>query len=156
MKKKLALIAGLFIGSCMFLISCKMRSAGMTAIKPPYEIEFEKLSRSDYEILGNVTGRGSVTSITLFPIPFGWKRANKDNGVYMFFGSLTGMRDMYINKRAESIANYNAIQSIPDADAIIFPRYHIERSYFLPWYEKSDFIVKAKAIRIKTDTDLTK
>jgi len=55
------------------------------------------------------------------------------------------------SNKAKQSAIYNAVQSVPNADAIINPRFH-EESYSVGiWYNKTTVTVKGKAISIITD-----
>jgi len=56
--------------------------------------------------------------------------------------------------KAKEAAIFRAIESVPDADAIISPRFYVEREKRFIWHERVTVTVKAKAIRIKTDKDL--
>ena len=62
-------------------------------------------------------------------------------------------------KIAEQIATYKAIQSVPDADAIFYPRKSIEVTYSaIPFgiqsSSKSCVTVAGKAVRLKTDAEV--
>jgi len=47
----------------------------------------------------------------------------------------------------EQTALYNAIESVPSADMLLLPRYHVERSNYIVYSEKT-VTVKGKAIRL--------
>lgn len=56
--------------------------------------------------------------------------------------------------RAKEVALFKAIESVPGADAIISPRFYVEKEKRFIWYQRVCVTVKGKAIRIKTDNDL--
>ena len=56
--------------------------------------------------------------------------------------------------RAKETAVFRAIESVPGADAIISPRFYVEKEKRFIWYKRICVTVKGKAIRIKTDKDL--
>ena len=56
--------------------------------------------------------------------------------------------------RAKEAAVFRAIESVPGADAIISPRFYVEKEKRFIWYQRACVTVKGKAIRIKTDKDL--
>ena len=56
--------------------------------------------------------------------------------------------------KAKEAAVFKAIQSVPDADAILSPRFYVEKEKRFVWYKRVCVTVKGKAIRIKIDKDL--
>lgn len=56
--------------------------------------------------------------------------------------------------KAKEAAVFRAIESVPGADAIISPRFYVEKEKRFFWHQRVTVTVKAKAIRIKTDKDL--
>jgi hypothetical protein len=52
-----------------------------------------------------------------------------------------------------SAALYNAIEAVPDADAILSPRFKESGEKFGIWYDRSCVTAKGKAIRIKSDLE---
>ena len=101
--------------------------------------------RADYEVLQTAKGQGCVTFVGMFPLPFFFVTA-EDLGADLYGTDVGG--------RSREIAVYKAVQSIPDADALIIPRFHdvIETSGI--WYHKVCSTVTGKAIRFKTDYQL--
>mgnify|MGYP001610437242 CR=1 FL=1 len=85
------------------------------------------------------------TFVGMFPLPFFFVTA-EDLGADLYGTDVGG--------RSREIAVYKAVQSIPDADALIIPRFHdvIETSGI--WYHKVCSTVTGKAIRFKTDYQL--
>lgn len=73
-------------------------------------------------------------------------------------GGLVDMALTYIlpdpGLKAKEAATFRAIESVPGADAIISPRFYVEKEKRFFWYQRVTVTVKAKAIRIKTDKDL--
>ncbi len=141
-------------------------------------IKIEPLKDTDYEIIGDVKGEGSVTYVMGIkfggshsgnaPLPHSSSFPSFDgtSGVLLIAAGAVGV---YVDPiagailavpalinlifsgdaTAEDEAMYNAISTVPGADALISPR--VDRSYFrvLPFYSKEEAKVTAKAIRIK-------
>lgn len=101
----------------------------------PYgKLEFQPLSSSEYKILGDAEGTGHCGHVLI--IPFG------DLGVSGYIGSMFQPAGS-----AYSAAMYNAIESVPGADAILLPRSRGKSMEFLLFGE-STVTVKGKAIKI--------
>ena len=56
--------------------------------------------------------------------------------------------------KAKEAAVFKAIESVPGADAIISPRFYVEKEKRFFWHQRVTVTVKGKAIKIKTDKDL--
>lgn len=97
-------------------------------------LDFQSLSSSEYKILGDAEGTGHAGHV-LF-IPFG------DTGIRGCIGSMFQPAGS-----AYSAAMYNAIESVPGADAILLPRSNGKTVEFLLFGE-STVTVKGKAIKI--------
>lgn len=86
-----------------------------------------------YDVLGDA--RGTATGATLFGfIPIGGERKAGAVGGMMLMGPV------------EQAAVYNAIESVPNADSLVWPRFHIETSNYIIYSERT-VTVKGKAIR---------
>jgi hypothetical protein len=137
----------LLIGS---VSSCAMRkTVGMQEVTIGQTLTFNHLERKHYEILQPTEGEGCAKYIGLWPLPIFFviaedKYADIRNSTILLWG-------FGASGRAKNIAIFNAIEKVPEADAIIFPRYYEETYSFLPWYVKTCVTVKGKAIKIKED-----
>lgn len=121
-----------------------------------------------YDVLGDA--QGSATGGVLFGfIPVGMERRNGRLGIIperrrldskqLAFEIIVWPYGLYeLCKRSsessvgpidpvESVALYNAIESVPTADMLLMPRYRIERSNYIVYSEKT-VTVKGKAIRL--------
>lgn len=151
------------VSSSLFL-SCSMKKHSIPGVAFTSDLYLAPLDRKDYEILGNVEGKGCVMNIlALFTIKevgeaevrvrkvgfrggFGFGYTVLDSGFQ--FSHFLGFG---IENAAKELAVYKALQKLPEADAIISPRYYIEGFSVWPFYVKKCATVKGKAIKIKTD-----
>jgi hypothetical protein len=137
-----------------------------------------KLKRSDYIVLGTATGQACAQEECFFgscnktATVAGEElldgRAQSENlrdvnTQQLDLGPLafllgTGNPGPTGNEIAEKIALYKAIESIPDADAILSPRFDGETSEnSIPFFSrtvKSCVTVKGKAVRVKSDEEM--
>jgi len=129
-KVSLLVLAGLVVLStgCTTMIA-RVPGAGV----PLAEVK----TTATYDVLGPV--KGSATGATLFGfIPIGSGGDTKIGSIAAGF-----QRPM---PPVEGAAVYNAIESLPGADAIIAPRWHVTVNNYLIYQEKT-VTVNAKAIR---------
>lgn len=155
----------------VFLMSgcASHKGTGISGINMGKTIHFEPLERSEYEVLGPATGKACVAVNTLVPLPIWWY-----SGDYSFdafgtnedrkYGVISApTKDIEVSLgllfagpgfRAKEVALFKAIESVPGADAIISPRFYVEKEKRFIWYQRACVTVKGKAIRIKTDKDL--
>lgn len=129
--------------AAMFALNCK------TAQKTTNEIgvdvlKFERLKRSEYKIIGNVTGSSNTQTILgIFQL-----------GVEKQASYVDATPDAPEKiSAADRAAIYNALESAPDADAVILPRF--ERDIFaIPLlYRQVKVTVRAKAISLNSDSE---
>lgn len=121
------------------LAGCAAQRAALPGVMVHSEMGFQ---RGDYEVLQTAKGQGCVTFVGLFPLPF-FFITSEDYGADLFGVDVGGT--------SREIAVYKAIQSIPDADALIIPRFHDEIKIGGIWYHQVCSTVTGKAIRFKTD-----
>jgi hypothetical protein len=105
-----------------------------------------QLNRTDYEVLGKAEGEGCVKYYGLWPLPLFWLTLPLDSGKIYGVGSWS---------LAKNLAIYNALQKIPDADAVVLPRFESRYERIFVWYRETCVKVRAKAIRLKTDAELS-
>jgi len=129
----------LALGASIILIGCS--SMGNSMRETAYSVEFP-LGPDDYEIIGEVQGSATVTTIFYF-IRVG---AKSQTGDITVVGNVT---PIFLADIAKQNAIYNAIASVPDADALIFPKFETKTSSFPILYKTKTVKVRAKAIRLK-------
>lgn len=132
-----------------------------------------KLARADYVVLGTATGQacaeencflGSCTKKASTPgdelLSFEGGRS-KGPGIPPFLAFILGTPPEEGPSRseiAESIAMYKAIDSVPNADAMLSPRFESETTEdgfpFITQNTKSCVTVKGKAIHVKSDAEM--
>lgn len=120
----------------------------------PGALKFEELKRNEYEVLGEVKGQGKASYTGLWPIPVFWFSVSDEkygNVTNLKLWSSFGIGEVNI---AKEIAVYKALESIPDADLIIEPRYRVVKKSWAIWHSKAAVEVKGKAIKIKTDKEI--
>jgi len=154
--KRLALLIGalslaLVLPGCGRVLRVSRTVVNMDRI----DVSLAPLQRSDYEILGDVTGMGQVEAYSRGKGKVRMARP-EDRVVGLITGdsmtSLAPRKGMSLDMfaLAREIATYNAIASIPGADALLFPRY--EQKLEIVGKEWMITVkVFAKAIRIKPD-----
>lgn len=125
MRKLLALVAvPVLLTGCVF----QGGSLSQIGIEP---ISVEPLKSSEYSVLGNVTGEASRESFLIFG---------------MFEGC--SVKPFCADDPAET-AYFNAVQSVPQADALIAPRSKINRFSIPGIYSKTTVTISGKAIQLK-------
>ncbi|MBI5529548.1 MAG: hypothetical protein HY897_24750 [Deltaproteobacteria bacterium] len=130
-------------GAVLFVAGCaEAKHASIPGLAIPPHIKFKGLERNHYEIVTTAKGEGCATFYGLFPLPIFWIDAeNIRADVYGFYpGSIS-----------REIATFKAIQSVPDADALFWPRFSDKIEAGGIWYYKVCSTVIGKAIRFKTD-----
>lgn len=121
---------------------CASESAGIPGLALTQDLRMEQLHRKDYSLLGPVSGSGCSTYVGLWPIPIFW--ISTDSGRGEIFGLDT-------RNSAEQAAIYQAIESMPGADALIAPRFHEETEGVFVWYKHRCVKVAGKAIALNPD-----
>ena len=107
------------------------------------EVPMAKIhTTATYDIIGDAVGTTSGTYI-LGCIPVGIEHKT---GFIIDGRSRTDRRLAVLHTRIESVAIYNAIESVPGADAIIAPRWHVETVRHL-FHKTITATVKGKAVR---------
>lgn len=99
-----------------------------------------QLDKSQYEIIGEISGKAEVTQILFFV-----------QGVKPNYGELSGTINLgfYSRSSAESMAIYDAIEKSGKADAIIAPKFKSHSYMFFPFYSKTTVEVTGKGIKLK-------
>ncbi len=120
--------------SVVFLSGCKTMNVPTLGVG---QIGFEPLNSSEYKILGDAEGEATVWHI--LGMPFG------DTQVYGWLGN--SWRSGWGEGLAYKAAMYKAIDSVPEADAIILPRSKGEANEFI-LFGVHKTTVKGKAIQI--------
>lgn len=133
MKIRTSLIVSGF-ASLVFLSGCTFTSLTVPA-SGIGQIEFEPLNSNEYEILGDAEGEATVGYVLFFP--FG---DFQEKGWIGSAFSLSGW--------AHQAAVYKAIESVPEADAILVPRSKGSGFKLFPLFGKQTVTVKGKAIKI--------
>ena len=95
-----------------------------------------------YDIIGEAVGTASGTYL-FGCIPVG---VEHKTGFIVDSRIRAVGRVAVLRSRVESVAIYNAIESVPGTDAIIVPRWHIETAHHLFWWTVTA-TVKGKAVR---------
>jgi len=101
------------------------------------------LDKDQYEIVGTVEGEATVSYVFFF-FPIGAKPQSGVlfNPYFVFpFGTTAGP--------VKGMAIYNAIESQPDVDMIIAPRFESTVKGFPPFYWTTTVKVKGKGVKIK-------
>src|SRR3989339_1699122 len=118
----------LFVSSVVFVSGCSYNKVGLPGIGIEKTLSLENISRKDYKIMETAEGQATTKYYGLWPIPVFWMKGENTSTVMFGFPS---------SSRAKQSAIYNAVQSVPNADAIINPRFH-EESYSVGiWYNKT-------------------
>ena len=147
----------ILISILIFNMGCAARGKSLQVEGYP-KFSLETLKRSEYQILETTTGKGCVTRV------LGIIKISRPDSYYveqrkatgavsislydLFFGWLFGKSSL---DQAREIALYTALESIPEADFILEPRYYDEESGFPLIYSRVCSTVKGKAIRIRPD-----
>ena len=123
------------------ILACGVLVSGCASVAtsiPAAEVGLEDLkTMATYDVIGPAEGE-ATGGYLLFFIPIGIERKSGTVG--------WGTR---LADPIRSAAVYNAIESVPEADALIAPRYHATiRNYII--YVKKTVRVKGKAIRFST------
>ncbi len=102
----------------------------------------EPLRRQDYEIIGPAVGKGCASYIAFWPLPFFYvKREGFTAQIYKYD----------VERMAERIAMYRALEDAPSADALISPRIHVEEKSTFIWYKRDCVTLTGKALSIKPE-----
>jgi len=138
MKVRNVVIGGLLLG---IGAGCSTRIARIPIVPVP-ELKIEALTRADYRVIGPAQGEATASAVFLFPLPICWVTVS-GGGTYMF--------RLNASRRARDLAMYNAVESVPNADAMLTPRFKDERSSVFVWYTRHHSVVTGKAIEIKAE-----
>ena len=124
----------------LFLVSCKTTQQSTNHVGTG-KMKFAPLKRSEYKVLGSVTASATVQHILWFTI------GAEKQGDYVVQDS----NSVFGLSKGDKAAVYLALQKMPGADAVIFPRF--ERDYFsVPFfYTKETVTVKTKAISLTSN-----
>ncbi len=115
---------------------CKTSVKTTERLKP--QLQLAPLERSEYRVLGQIKGRATVERI-LF-----WYIGPDRQGSYL--DSNPELVDTLT--RGDKAAMYDALKKLPDADALIFPRFERD-SFCIPlFYCRETVNVRAKAIQL--------
>ena len=153
-------VFSLFVGF-VFMVLSSCATAYKQAVIPGEllngPVGIDSLKRADYKVIGPALGMGEAEYIGLWPLPIFWVKAESYSSdlpsdkskPFSVSSIIFGFMDTA--KIAKSIAAYNAVESVPDADALISVRTHEEGNGVGIWYKHSKVIVKGKAISINVD-----
>lgn len=103
-------------------------------------VGLEMKSTATYDIIGDATGTSTGAMLFGF-IPIGCENKYGEMGQPFYAGGFVKFQSP-----VEAAAIYNAIESVPTADAIMAPRFVREGSNYIV-YRKETVTVKGKAIR---------
>jgi hypothetical protein len=123
-------------------IGCMAHSNDMAVMRYPEKLGMNALERKDYSIVGDAKAQVCATSVALWPIPIWFVSGEYGTSMY---GSTSG--------RAHDDAMYDAVESIPHADAVMFPR-EKDETFDAFWYRRDCVTLRGKAITIKQDDAL--
>ncbi len=137
-KTRLLIILGLVL---LVLTGCSSRSNSIASIGVN-DISLAPLQQSQYDVVGNITGTAEVTTFLGFPI-----NGSNDSGAIE--NPVLGMLPNITFNVAKERAIFNAIASNEDVDAVICPKFHIEKSGIPILMRTTKVTVKAKGIKIK-------
>lgn len=137
----------LFITSALALVmtGCTSRANGVQGTRLD-ALGFEGLKRGEYRILDKAQGDACGTYVGLWPIPIFFTSTPSESGD-VFGAGLGG----WVN----DAALYRAIAAVPNADAILAPRFTSESNQVGIWYRKTCVTVRGKAVEVKGDDELT-
>lgn len=135
--KKTYLLYGIAIIVLLSGCSANLKNVQPVGIK---NLELAPLTSSEYEIVKDVTGKATVTTILMFI-----RIEGRNN--YGFLASNLGM--MTTTDLAKSNAIYNAINSNEGIDALLCPKFTMKSTGIPLLYSKTTVTVKGKGIKIK-------
>lgn len=140
--------------SMMFLLgACTVKNASITG-GTISDVTLEPLKRGEYEVLQTASGEGCVSVILgIFKEPSGTTSAD-----YKGVGGLDPARQLRMAfgmgspwDESRAMAVHQALESVPDADMLVAPRFIDSGTRFPFFYKSFCSKVKGKAIRLKTD-----
>ncbi len=132
---------GILLASSLGGIGC-FGSAQRIAVVEPDRFRISELKRDDYSVLGDAKARHCRALIALWPLPI-WFHIVPEFSLYGWIYN------------AEGEAWQRALESQPDADAVLLPRVTKEEVYVF-WYHRVCYDVRAKAIRLILDSERPK
>jgi hypothetical protein len=127
------------LAASILTAGCMAHSNDMAVMRYPEKLDMSALQRKDYSILGDAQAQVCATSVALWPIPIWF--VTGEYGTTMF-GTTSG--------RAHDDAMYDAVESVPHADAVMFPR-EKDETFDAFWYHRDCVTLRGKAITIKQD-----
>jgi len=142
MRTVLLFVAALFCASWLTASCSTTRFNSLQGIDMPRSMEFEPLSREQYEVLADTEGQGCSEFYALWPLPIFWTKGENASGALYGFPSFDSARN---------IAVYHAIEKVPRADGLMSPRYWATVQREGVWHSIRCVTVKAKAFSIKPD-----
>ncbi len=148
-KKILISLSTIFI---LIFAGCATKRQFIAVNEQP-TLGLEGLKRNEYQVLETVTGKGCVTRILgIIKITEPENREMEYNRPSQkaidLLGWLIGKSSI---AHAREIALYSALESVPDADFLLEPRFYDEETGIPLLYTKVCSKVKGKAVRIKPD-----
>lgn len=144
-RSALLIVLGLTQLNCSYS-KWKANAPGAAA---PDEVRLEALTRAQYEVIDAAQGEACAEFVALWPLPIFWVQSDGRDAERSF--ALFGLGAA---ARAERAANHRALESQPEADSLVEPKvYSQSRAY--GWYKKTCVRVDGKAIRIKTDAEMS-
>ena len=134
MKKTTLLLLG--IAAVLLVVSgCASTSLAFPGATIPLE-------EASYEILGDT--QAEATGVVIFGIPIAGRKMGSFNYPMMPF-SFKGMSAV---ERVKSSALYKTLKQMPEADAVVEPKWEIESFRFLFIFSRHKVRVTAKGIRL--------
>ncbi len=133
------------------VIGCAAEQKRLPGVEIAPEVEFAPLARSEYKILGTVKAEGCAAMTALWPLPIWWVspdesisgQSSSQGGGFAFGIDVTGP--------ARAVATYRALNQIPQADALLAPRYYEDINNGI-WHYKVCSTVSARSITIIPDS----
>jgi hypothetical protein len=105
-------------------------------------LTLQPLRREDYSLVGVARGNGCAHYVALWPLPIFW--TDLEGGSMKWFSANP-------QAVATGAAWYDAISSLPKADAMISPRSHVKEKVYAFWYRRDCVDLQAKGIEIHLD-----
>lgn len=147
MKTTRMLVLGGAAAGLLFVSGCSttVKTAPGVYLGP---LEFEGLKRSEYVILGDVTGNAQANRFLWFGKPSAIGVRGLGEG-----GEAKKMQSL-LGRTVENAAVYDALAKSPEADFILPMIQTTEKSGFYPFSWSESATVKGKAIKIKADENI--
>jgi len=148
----------LLLGSLLFLSFFEGGCTSVIAeqkIVQPQGLQFQRLKRSEFRILGGTDATRCVRLYSAFPLPLWFTLAEDDpeDAKHRVYFQMWGVDAVEI---ATVLARAKAIEKSWHADALLVPRREVERLSVLPFYERVCVTVRGSAIELIQDAELKK